>query len=441
MTKQAYDLTTLDNGLPVLRVPLPGPKSVTVMALANTGSRYETAQQHGLAHFFEHLVFKGTHRYPEPQLLARTIDGIGADFNAFTSKEYTGYFVKAASKHLNLALDVVSDMILAPLLKSADIDREKGVIIEELNLYHDTPQHHIQDLFNELAFAEPGLSHQIIGSSKSVKALKRADFVDFLKSWYGLPNLILVLAGDSSLVMSDRVLEEVKTAFSKEDEIGEETIGGEGRLSEKKAVRSMLKKKVQQQAVFSEEKLSLETRDIQQAHFVLGWPAYDRHHEKRYAQLLLSNILGGNMSSRLFTEVREKRGLAYYVRAESASYHEVGLLGAAAGVDPKRIEEALEVTIAEFKKATSEAELSRAKEYLTGKLALSHEDSQTVAQYYGLRQLLRDEIKSPEEALAELRAVSLDDVQAVAEAVFLPGELRLALIGPFKDKDRFARFV
>lgn len=443
MSDASYQLTTLDNGLPVIRVPLKGPRSATVLVLANTGSRYEKREQYGLAHFFEHLVFKGTRNYPDPQFLARTIDGIGADFNAFTGKEYTGYYVKSASKHLGLALDVVSDMILAPLLRAEDIEREKGVIIEELNLYHDTPQRHVHDLFAELSFAKPGLSHQIIGTKKSIEEMKPAKFVEFLRQWYGLPNLVLIVAGDAEQVMAAKTLEQITAAFNKKDGLVE--INGSENDSDRIDHKVQTKEKLQQEAeqakIFAKQRLKLESREIQQAHFVLAWPAYDRHQPQRYAQLLLANIVGSNMSSRLFTEVREKRGLAYYVKSELSTYHETGFLGAAAGVDPERIEEALEVTINQFKPAVTEDELQRAKEYVAGRLALSHEDSQSVAQYYGVKQLLRNEIQTPEESLAELRAVELDEVQAVIEELIQPDKLRLALIGPYEDQKRFEQFI
>ncbi len=443
MTATPCDLTKLDNGLPVVRVPLEGPRSVTVLVLANTGSRYEKPEQYGLAHFFEHLVFKGTRHYPDPQVLARTIDGVGADFNAFTSKEYTGYYVKAASRHLYLALDVVSDMILAPLLRAEDIEREKGVIIEELNLYHDTPQHYVHDLFAELSFAQAGLSHQIIGNKKTIQGMEQAKFIEFLRQWYGLPNLVLIVAGDADRVMAEETLAEISQAFTKEDGLNEINHQQEevSRIDHKATTKEELTATAQEKKIFAEKRLKLEPREIQQTHFVLAWPAYDRHQPQRYAQLLLSNIIGGNMSSRLFTEVREKRGLAYYVKSELATYHETGFLGAAAGVDPQRIEEALEVTIEQFKPPITADELARAKEYVAGKLALSHEDSQAVAQYFGSKLLLQDEIQTPEAVLAELRAVSLDEVQAVIDELIQPDKLRLAIVGPHDDQAQFEQFI
>jgi len=195
---------------------MPAVESVTVLVLCNTGSRYEKPEQYGIAHFFEHMVFKGTKKYPTAQILASTVDGIGADFNAFTGKEYTGYYVKAAAQHVGLALDVVSDMLLAPELRQVDIDREKGVIVEELNLYLDTPHRHIADLFDNMVYQGNGLEHDIVGNKSTIRSLKSDDFQTFLQSWYGLGNMLLVLAGDSQVVEDEATMDLIRAAFAKE---------------------------------------------------------------------------------------------------------------------------------------------------------------------------------------------------------------------------------
>jgi predicted Zn-dependent peptidase len=434
----SHNFQTLDNGLPVLRVPVAGVESVTVLVLANTGSRYELPKQQGISHFFEHMVFKGSQNYPTSQALAATVDGVGADFNAFTGKEYTGYYVKAAARHFELALDVVSDMLMTPKLRQEDIDREKGVIIEEIHMYEDSPAQHVGNLFDRMAFAGSGLGHDIIGSDKTVSQLKSADFKDFLKRWYGLPNLLLVIAGDERVVGSEAVLEQAQRAFDKKDPQTAD------RITQKVAVRDDLNKNS-----FSEQLLHLENKATEQAHFILGWPGSDRFNDDRYALSLLNIALGANMSSRLFTEIREKRGLAYYVSSSVDAYHDTGLFGAAVGADPKRIEEALEVTIKEFTQLTdgatsvpiTEGELARAKEYAAGKMALSYENPQAIAQYYGMKQLLTGQIETLDEVLVKLKAVTLDEIQAVVEKIIKPGEMRLALIGPFADEAKFKKYL
>jgi predicted Zn-dependent peptidase len=431
-----HSLETLPNGLQLLRIPMPGVASVTVLTLTNTGSRYEKPKQYGIAHFLEHMVFKGSDKYPTPQALAAAVDGIGADFNAYTSKEYTGYYVKAASRHVELALDVVSDMLLTPKLKQDDIDREKGVIIEEIHMYEDSPSRHIGDLFDRLAFKGSGLAHDIIGSVKTVSALTTADFRSFLQEWYGLPNMLLIVAGDDRVVNDPALKEKAIQAFNKQDSSTKD------RVDHKVPVHQQLEKKV-----FSDNRLHVEYKKTEQAHFILAWPAIDRKDPRRYALNMLSNVLGGNMSSRLFNEVREQRGLAYYVHSDVDLYHDIGLFGASAGVDPKRAEEALKVTINEFvevaqqtKPITTE-ELKRAKEYVAGKMALNYDDSQSVASFYGMKQLLSGEIETLEEVLQKLKAVTLDELHQVAKELVQSGQMRLGIIGPYKDPEPFTTII
>lgn len=419
--------------LPVIRIPMVGVRSVTVLALVNSGSRYEQSGKHGLAHFFEHIVFKGSKKYPTAQILAATVDGVGANFNAFTSKEYTGYYVKAASEHLDLALDVVSDMLLQPRLLQEDIDREKGVIIEEMNMYADTPSRYVGTLFDRMAFVDSGLSHDIIGNKEAISNFKTQDFRDYLDQWCGLSNIVLVLSGQSELVNDAQVLEKVRSIFSPK---------GSASKTKKVKVKPYLV-----QNPFSNNKLHVEFRETQQAHFELGWPGVRRLAKERYALVLLSTVLGGNMSSRLFSEVREKRGLCYYIHSDVEHYHDTGVFGASAGVDPTRVDEALKVTIGEFEaiadgsKPVTDQELERAKDYLLGKMVLSYEDSEVLAQYYGLKQLLLDKIETPMEVMEKLKQVEKKEVEVVAKKLLREKEMRLAVIGPFKDKAKFEQWI
>jgi len=428
-----HTLTTLDSGLPVITIPMPSVKSVTVLVLVNTGSRYEKPKEEGIAHFFEHMVFKGTQKFPDAQTLASTVDGVGADFNAFTSKEYTGYYVKSASQHLHLALDVVSDLLLTPQLRQSDIDREKGVIIEEINMYVDSPARHINDLFDRMMFEGLGLGHDIIGSKTTVSEFKTADFQHFLQQWYGHGNTLLVMAGDEEVLQAPTTVSMVRELFSKET--------GE-RIKDKVKLQRYLPA-----VPLSPKRTHIEFKETEQAHFVLGWPAINRSDPRRYALSLLGTVLGGNMSSRLFTEVREKRGLCYYVHADNDLYHDVGVFGGSAGVDPKRVEEALKVTIGEFEAAADGSrpitalELQKAKDYVAGKMVLGFEDSESVAQYYGMKQLLSGEIQTPEEVLTKIKNVTLEEVAAVAEVLVADHELRLAVIGPFKKPEIFGKII
>jgi predicted Zn-dependent peptidase len=431
MLKHFYN--KLSNGLQVIRVPMPSVKSVTVLALANTGSRYETQQEQGIAHFFEHMVFKGTAKYPDAQILAGSIDAIGADFNAFTSKEYTGYYVKSASQHLEVSLDVVSDMLLAPKLDEADIQGEKRVILEEINLTQDTPIRLINNLFDQLTFDDEGLGHDILGTKEIISQMTASDFRRFLKKWYGLSNLVLIVAGDSTVV-TDKLLDTIIKYFSKEHPQRDE---------ERVDTRVI----AQKDPKISHNKLSVTYKQTEQAHLVMGWPSVDRDDSRRYPLTLLSVVLGGNMSSRLFTEIREKRGLCYYVSSDNDFYHNTGIIGGSAGVDPNRIDEAISVMLSEFyavgngEKLITTQELIKAKDYITGTMTLSLEDSRSVAQFFGLKQILSDKIDSPQEVLNKLSAVTLDQVNSVAGEFIKPGLARLAIIGPFKSEKRFEKLM
>lgn len=463
-----HSLTTLDSGLTVLRVPMPSLESVTVLALCNTGSRYERSSERGIAHFLEHMVFKGTKNYPDAQKLAIAIDQIGADFNAFTSKEYTGYYVKAAAKHVERALSVVSDMLLAPKLRQADIDREKGVIIEEINMYHDTPTAHVQNMFDHLFFAGSGLGYDIIGSKKTVKSLKSQNLTNFLGEWYGLGNIVLVLAGNEKVVAGDTILEQVAEFWGRGESTDKVDVGrflsdrggsgdnlrGDNRATEKvvqgvmqEVVQDATKDTTQEATQNTNQRFGFEYRQTDQTHLALGWPGINRDHADRYALSVLTTVLGGNMSSRLFTEVREKRGLCYYVRCDVDRYHDLGMVGASAGVGPKRIDEALQVIVDEFYKIASgnqpitSKELNNAKEHIIGSMTLSLEDSLIVAQYYGLKKLLLDIVESPATTIEQLQAVGLDDVHRIARHLFEKGKLHLALLGPYRRRQSLLDFV
>jgi predicted Zn-dependent peptidase len=336
---------------------------------------------------------------------------------------------------METAMDVVSDMLLKPKLRQEDIDRERGVIVEEINMYYDTPMRYVGQIFDQMFFRGSGLSHDIIGSKATVEKLNREDFIGFLRHWYGLGNLVLVLAGNDKVVSAPETLELASELFSK--------VPNEVRPKDKVDIDRWISAK----SPVSPHKLTVEERKTEQAHLVIGWPAINRRDPGRYALTVLNVIMGGNMSSRLFTEVREKRGLCYYVRSDDDYYHDAGIFGVAAGVDPSRVEEAAAVIKEEVEQAAAGSkpitgeELQNAKEYLTGSMTLSFEDSRSVAQYYGLRHVLTNEIETPEETLAKIRAVELDEVREMAARVVKEGEMRLAVIGPFADETVFQKYV
>lgn len=429
-----YLLHTLENGLTVILVPMSGVKSLTVFAMVGTGSRFESDQRLGISHFLEHMVFKGTKNYPTARELAGAVDEVGAEFNAFTSKEYTGYYVKCASEYMDLAVDVVSDMLLTARLRPEDLEREKGVIVEEIHMYEDTPMRHIGDVFENLMFAGSGLGREIIGSPETVRSFTDADFRDHLKTWYGLKNVCFVIAGDEQRLQQPDVIEKVKAAFAKL-----ETPRDSQATSE--YIKTLTANPISQG-----KRLLVSYKDTQQAHFIMAFPGIARTNPDRYALSILTTLLGGNMSSRLFTEVREKRGLCYYVRADEDHYHETGVFGASAGVDPKRVDEAVKVVKEQLMLVAdstgphriTEEEVAKAKSHVLGATVLDFEDSQNVAQLFAGSKLLMDKVETIEEKLDKLRAVTHADVVRIAQQLVKEDDLYFAIIGPYKDEAHFA---
>lgn len=404
---------------------MPGSPSVTVLALANTGRRYEDAAVAGVSHFLEHMVFKGTAKYPQPQNLAEAIDAVGGEFNAFTSKEYTGYYVKLASNQAELALDVVSDMLLTPQLRPDDIAREAKVIVEEINMYEDMPMRRIHDAFDSLMYAGSNLAGEVLGSKETVLGMRQEHFQQHLYDWYGPANVLWVLAGDGEVLKDPAWKAKVEQLAAK---------GGADRVA--RSPQEFLSENP-----YGKERLSVITKQTEQAHFVLGWPAYKHTDPRRYAQRILHILVGGNMSSRLFSEIREKRGLCYYVRGQLDRYHDAGYFGAAAGVDPNRVNEAVVAARGEFlallqDRPPTQAEVDKAKQYALGQFRLSQEDSHSMALGFGEDVLLTGNLQTAAEYEAAIQAVTLDEVRAVATDLIKPDQMRLALIGNFQ-KEQF----
>lgn len=418
-----YYVSTLPNNLTVLRVAMPGVKSVTALDLVNTGRRYEDEKFAGISHFLEHMVFKGTDKYPTAQDVAAAIDGVGGEFNAFTGKEYTGYYVKLASRFLDTALDVVTDMLCVPALRQDDIDRESGVIVEEINMYEDMPMRQIHSIFDEQVFAGSNLAGPILGRKEVVTALKSDDFKNYMNEWYGFGNVVFIVAGDADVVSDEGLVEKIGQLVEK---------GGKERESSSQ--------KPFYTAKYSDNRKQIVYKKTEQAHFKMGFPAFGRTDERKYAMSILETLMGTTMSSRLFTEIREKRGLCYYVKADMDYYQDVGVFTGYAGVDPSRVNEAVETMKNELmalvsEKPATEQEVDSAKRNVIGQLALELEDSQSVAIWYGMKQLLQDGIETEEELVKKIEAVTLQEVQELVGDIIREDALHFALIGPFKEAD------
>ncbi len=420
-----YKLIKLKNGLRVIIVPLPNLESATVTIWVGTGSRYEPKNVGGISHFLEHMVFKGSKKRPSAKAISTAIDSFGGEFNASTSKEWTNFYIKARVGKLETAVDVLSDMVLQPLLKVDDIEREKGVILEEMAMYEDTPMSKIGDYFEQLIFAGGSLGRDIIGTKETVKKIDKDDFIRYRNKHYSGKNIVVTIAGGmtqaKAVALSNKFFSEIKTK------------------SETKITKFVNNQK--------KPKLFLKSKKIEQAHLILGFLGNPRGHKDRFSEAILASILGGGMSSRMFTEVREKRGLAYAIGTSSDHLLDTGYLSTYAGVDVKRVNEAIAVMLEQYygisggKFPISNKELKKAKEYIKGHMALTLENTKNINGFFGIRELLDEEIETPEEVFAAVDKVTVEEVVAVAKKFFVPERLNLAIIGPYKNKERFAKII
>lgn len=418
-----YQLKTLPNGLRLITAPMAQTKAVTVLFLVGVGSRYEAKNLNGISHFLEHMFFKGTKKRPTTLDIAKSLDAVGASYNAFTAEEYTGFYVRAASEHFDLALDILFDMLYGSRFESREIEREKGVIIEEINMYQDTPQGYVSEVAKELFYGDEPLGRPVAGKKETVQKLTREDFLHYRDKFYVPNNMLVAVAGGRNNIN----WQEKVRAFL-------------GKIESKKQ-EGCLKIKENQ----TKPGLKIHPKKTDQAHLILGFRTIARTDKRRPILKVLNNLLGETMSSRLFTEVRERRGLAYYVSSEMADFYDVGVLGAAAGVDIRRAEEAVKVILEEFNKLKtreiSEEELKRARENLKGRLYLGLEESFAVAEFLAEQKLFWDKIEKPEELVKKYEKVSASDIKKFAYDFFTRKNLNLAMIGPFKDEEKFRKIL
>jgi len=419
----SFHLERLDNGLRILTAPMESAQSVTCAIMLAAGSRYETPATNGIAHFAEHMFFKGTELRPTARDISKEIDAIGGEFNAFTGKEYTGYYVKCAAESRDIALDVLVDMLRNAKFAEEEIEREKGVIIEEMNMYFDTPRDFIGGVYEELLYGDQPLGWDIIGRKETVRGAKHGTFREYVDTWYKPGRMVVGIGG----AVGDRLHEKL------EELLGDLPAAETGdpaplELSPNGDVR-----------------VKLHTKQSDQAHVCLGVHSYPLRHPDRYALQVLSTVLGGGMSSRLFTEVRERRGLAYYVFGINHSYTDAGSLFAQAGVDINRIDDAVTTVAAEFRKVAEEPipadELEKSRSFAKGRFVLQLESPQGLIMFGLRREVLEHDTPDPEEILAELDKVTGEDVQRVARDVIESNGLNLAVIGPFDDPGRFEKLL
>ncbi len=421
-TTNVFDLQRLDNGLRVLSADMPQVQSVTCMIMLAAGSRYETAETNGIAHFAEHMFFKGTERRPTAREIGMEVDGLGGEFNAFTSKEYTGYYVKCAADYRDRALDVLIDMIRNSKFDPDEIEREKGVIVEEMNMYYDTPRDFIGGVYEHLLYGDQPLGWDIIGKKETVRAATRETFFDYTGRWYKPERMVVGVAGR----LDADYLETIESLLG---DLEAEPTGAPPATVQNGGGNQVV----------------IHHKDSDQAHLCLGVPSYPLDHPDRWAVQLLATVLGTGMSSRLFTEVRERRGLAYYVYAHNQSYTDAGSLYSQAGVDIARSEEAVETIVREFRRIAEEPvpseELEKARALAKGRFVLRLENPQGMIVYGLSRQVLGDAVLEPHEVVAGLDAVTAEDVQRVAQDLIDGKGINLALIGPFEDAAPFEKLL
>ncbi len=407
----------LPNGLKLIIAPLHNTKAITVLILVGSGSRYESNHERGIAHFLEHMFFKGGKKFDSPKKVAETIDSVGGDFNAFTGKEYAGYYVKCASEKKKVAFDVLSDMLLSTKLDISDINRERGVIIEELNMYEDTPMYQIGWDFERLLYGDTPMGRDQIGLPQTINAFSQKDFQTYRKDLYTGDNTVIIVSGDISHEESEKLTKQYFT------------------FPDQKKVRSVEPTKIPSPS----HKVHIRTKKTEQAHLVIGYPAASFGHKYEFATRLLSIILGGNMSSRMFLNVREAKGLCYSVSTSSDHYSDSGIISTHAGVDLSRVSEAISAIVGEYQKmrelGPTTEEVEKAKSYLKGKLILRMEDSEELASFLGVQMILKNKLSDLEEVFTKIENTTEEEISQIAKTYLLPENCRLAAIGPFQGRE------
>ena len=410
-----YHKKILKNGLRVIAIPLKDSTTVTVLVMVEAGSKYETKEINGLSHFLEHMCFKGTLNRPRSIDITHELDSIGAEYNAFTGQEYTGYYAKAHPKHFTKILDVVSDVYLNPLLEEKEIEKEKGVVIEEINMYEDNHPRKVRQHFEALLYGDQPAGWTITGSKENVQLLKRDQISEYRHKHYVSQATAVIISGSV----------DVSAAFKA---VAKKFAGMETKSKgEKRKVKEIQK----------EPALVLTEKETEQTHILIGVRAYDVNDPRCYALLVLDAVLGGGMSSRLWQKIREEMGVAYYTYSFADFLTDHGYFAVGVGADNNRVLEVVETIIKELKRfkteKISDAELQKAKDYTIGKMYLNLESSDEIAEFYGEQEIIEHELKKPAEVARRIKEVTAEDIQKVAKDILKTSKLNLALIGRFKD--------
>ena len=416
-----YTKKIIKNGLTLLTVPIDSASSVTMSIFVKAGSRYEEARLSGVSHFLEHLHFKGTKKYPTAKKLSEVVDSIGGEFNAKTAKEHTQYYIRAAYERLPLVFDTLTEMLQRPLFDEREMEREKGVICEEINMYKDNPQIHVESLFEQALWPQTPLGRDISGEAKIIRSVRRKDILDYRDKFYRPANMIIAVAGHFDEEQLESMVERDWGHLNGKRTAVFEPINGKQ----------------------TNPRCSIQNKITEQAHMIVGFKAYAYKSRQNFPLRILSTVLGGGMSSRLFIRIRERLGLAYYISTSLNNYLDTGNFMVQAGLKVSSAPQALEVILEELNKIRDQGitgwELTKAKEYMKGKIALAMEDPHEKLEWYLGQEAFVGKIKTIKQAFAELDAVGAAEVKRVAENIIRNEGLTMALIGPFGDKTVFEK--
>ena len=423
-----HKLKTTPSGLNLLTIPMAGAKTTAILVMVSTGSKHESRKTSGLSHFLEHMFFKGTKKRPNAMVISSELDKLGGEYNAFTSKEYTGYWIKTAANQIKPAIEVVADMLLNSKFDQEEIKRESGVIVEEVNMYLDNPIMRIEDVFEELLYGDTPAGWDTIGTKKNILGFNHKDFVEYFKSQYKTESTFVCLAGKLPS-NSEKLLASTFKTYAK----------------------GKAKKKVVTKESQTKPAIKLEFKQTDQAHLSLGVRTFAFGAKESVALKVIATILGGSMSSRLFHQLRERNGLCYYVRTGNENYSDTGYLTTGAGVPVDKIEKAISIIVHEYKKLAEEKisaeELTKIKQFISGRILLQLESPDDVAGWYAKQLVINHQqskklkLETPEDFLKAIHKITAADIQRVAKQIFNPKKLNLAIIGPYKDKKQFEKLL
>ena len=419
-----YQKTTLRNGIRIIKVPNGNIETVTVMAIFTAGSRDEAAGTEGMAHFLEHMFFKGTDKRPRAADINKDLDRVGASSNAFTGKEYTGFWAKTEKKDLPLALDVISDILLHSRFDSRELENEKGAVIEEINMYEDAPMRDIPAVLENMLYAGQSLGHDPLGTKENVRGFTRGNLLRFYRKHYTADRLVVAVSGNFHDGRIDQAIARAFTGLAR-------------------AGRPLKRRRCAERQTGTQ--LTVKYKKTDQTNFSLGFRTFGEGHPDEYVLAVLDTILGGGSSSRLYELVREQRGLAYYIYTYTETFQDAGYLAVQSGVGNDKCEQALGLVLAELRRIKEEAvpaeEIERAKSCIKGRMAIGLESSSAMANFVTMQEIATGEVLTPAEKFAKINAVTAEQLQRLAREIFTPERLNLAVIGPFRSKKNFEKLL